>query len=328
MGWVHRVLLAGGVGLLVWIFLKLGPEQVFHYLSLIGWGWILLIGLEGVGECFHTTAWRKCMSGKCKELSWLKVGMIRQAGMSFNYLTPTAHMGGEVVKGVILGGLGDGVGATASVIVGKLALALAQLFFVSVGSFALIWKVSLPLGFVVIWALSTLCFSAGIGGFLWLQRRGKLGSVARGLERKGFGGKIVAHAAQWLTKVDEELEAFHRGRPNDLYRAIFWHLLGFSVGIVEVELFLSWVVGSDSSWGRAAIICFLGGWFDLMGFMVPAGIGVQEGSRALIFGLVGLEGATGLAFGLALRVTKSFWAMVGLVCYGLLVRGRNWGSGL
>jgi len=77
--------------------------------------------------------------------------------------------------------------------------------------------------------------------------------------------------------------------------------------------------------GRAAIIWFLGAWFDLMGFMVPAGVGVQEGSRALLFDLMGLKGATGLAFGVVLRVTKGFWAVVGLVCYGLLARGGNWG---
>ncbi len=324
MRWVHRIFLAGGVALLLWVFLKLGPGEVLHHLSLIGWGWILLIGLEGFGEFLHTMAWRRCMSGRCRELSWLKVGMIRQAGMSFNYLTPTAHMGGEVVKGMLLGALGDGVGATASVIVGKLALALAQLLFVSIGSFATLWMVSLPWGFVAIWVLSTACFSGGIGGFLWLQKRGKLGGVARALERRGFGGRFVASAARWLTEVDRDLEEFHKERPGDLYRAILWHMVGFSMGILQVALFLRWVVGWESL-GRAAIIWFLGAWFDLVGFMVPAGVGVQEGSRALLFDLMGLKGTTGLAFGLVLRVTKGFWAMVGLVCYGLLARGGNWG---
>jgi hypothetical protein len=126
--------------------------------------------------------------------------------------------------------------------------------------------------------------------------------------------------AQWLSRVDQHLEAFHRGRPGDLLRAMAWHVFGFSLGIFQIWLFLGWM-GRESSWILGVSIWFLGAWCDVVGFIVPAGIGVQEGSRVLIFDTLGLTGIAGFTFGIVLRVTKAFWALVGLGCYGLLLRG-------
>lgn len=316
------MMLGTGAALLLALVLKLGPGAVLEELRLLGWLWGPLILLEGIGEAMHTTAWRKCLAHRHKGLSWTNVGMIRQAGMAFNYLTPTAHMGGEVIKGMLLGSLGDGVSAAASVIVGKLALVLSQLLFVSGGSLLALWSVSIPRAILLAWAVSTSMFFLGIGFFFWLQKKGKLGGVARVLERRGLGGAPVKRAARWLSVVDRQLESFHRDRPGDLLKAMVWHMAGFSCGILQVWIFLISAEQASVLW-NAAVVWFLGSWMDLVGFVVPAGLGVQEGSRALIFDLMGMSGVSGLALGLVLRGTKGFWALVGLGCYFLLLRGKG-----
>lgn len=322
MRWLNKVILALGATLLVALVLKLGPGAVLEHLRLLGWLWGPLILLEGIGEAMHTTAWRRCLAHGHKDLAWIHVGMVRQAGMAFNYLTPTAHMGGELIKGMLLGSLGDGISAAASVIVGKLALVFSQLLFVSAGSLLALWSVSIPMPILLAWAGSTTMFFVGVGFFFWLQKRGRLGGVLRALEGKGLGGSPVRRAAQWLSVVDRHLESFHRERPGDLIVAMLWHLAGFSCGILQVWIFL-FSTAHDSVLWKGAVIWFLGAWMDLVGFVVPAGLGVQEGSRALIFDLMGMSGVSGLALGLVLRGTKGFWAMVGLVCYLLLLRGKK-----
>lgn len=316
---MNKLMLGVGAALLVILVWELGPGAVLEHLGLLGWLWVPLILAEGMGEAMHTTAWRRCLAREHQHLRWVRVGMVRQAGMAFNYLTPTAHMGGEVVKGMLLGSAGDGVSAATSVIVGKLALVLSQLLFVSAGSLVALWSVSIPMPFLVAWVASTGVFFFGIGAFFWLQRKGRLGGMARALERRGLGGSPVRRAAGWLSQVDQHLESFHRERPGDLVRAMAWHMAGFSCGILQVWIFLAWLEES-SLWSSGAAIWFLGAWLDLVGFIVPAGLGVQEGSRALIFDLLGLKGVSGLAFGLVLRGTKGFWALVGLGCYFLLLK--------
>jgi hypothetical protein len=305
--------------LLVFLVWRLGLDSLLANLALLGWMWIPLIALEGMGEALHAVAWKRCLSEAHGGLPWVKVAMIRQAGMAFNYMTPTAHLGGEVIKGAILGREGGGVDAAASVIVGKLALVLAQMLLVSVGSLGALWAVSLPGSVLTAWAASTLLFSTGIVLFLLLQRRGKLGSAVRALGRLGPARGALAVLGRWITEVDHQLAEFHRKRPGDLLRAMGWHILGFSTGIVQACVFLAWL-DVPGPWRTGVAVWFLGAWFDLVGFIVPAGIGVQEGSRVLIFHAVGLTGIAGLTFGLVLRGLKAFWAMVGLGCYGLLLR--------
>jgi glycosyltransferase 2 family protein len=319
MRWLHRVTLLLGVLLLGILLWKLGPAALFSQLRLLGWIWIPLLLVEGLGEAVHVNAWRHCLSREQQRIPWLRIAMIRQAGMAFNYLTPTAHMGGEFVKGAILGRNGGSVEAATAVIVGKLALVFAQLSFVSMGSLVSLWLVKLPAGFVVGWGASTALFATGILAFFLLQRKGKLGSVIRAVQRVGLGGHLTRSLSDWLTEVDGQLEAFHRSRPGDLVRAMFWHSLGFACGLSQAWLFLAWM-GEQSPWQTGAAIWFLGAWFDLVGFIVPAGIGVQEGSRVLIFDTLGLASLAGLTFGVALRVSKAFWALIGLLCYGVLLR--------
>lgn len=319
MKWAHRVSLVLGILLLGGLLWKLGPRALLDQLRLLGWIWIPLILMEGLGEAMHAMGWRSCLSREHQGLPWIKVAMIRQAGMAFNYLTPTAHMGGEVIKGVLLGQVGSGAGAASGVIVGKLALALSQLMFVVAGSMIAIWMAALSFHIWLGWAIGTVLFSSGIVCFFLLQRWGKLGGFLRALQQKGVGGAALDRLTSRLTQVDEHLQAFHRDRPGDFIRAMAWHALGFSCGVIQAWIFLLGI-GLTDPWKIGVTIWFLGAWFDLVGFLVPAGVGIQEGSRVLIFHGLGRAGIEGLTYGFALRIQKAFWATVGLGCYGFLIQ--------
>ncbi len=319
MKWLHRLTLALGMALLAILLWKIGPAALFRNLLFLGWFWAPLIFVEGLGEACHATGWRHCLSRGHQRLSWLRVAMIRQAGMAFNYLTPTAHLGGELVKGTLLGRDGEAVEAATAVIVGKLALVLSQLALVTIASATALWMISLPRHLWLGWAMGTSVFFLGIVSFFLLQRHGKLGAVIRLLERTGVKGEGVKAMARWLSAVDGQLRDFHRERPGDLVRALSWHVLGYCCGLVQTWLFLSWA-GHELLWETGVVIWALGAWFDLVGFIVPAGVGIQEGSRVLVFHAVGLESLWGLTFGVVLRITKALLALTGLACYGLLIR--------
>jgi hypothetical protein len=67
-----------------------------------------------------------------------------------------------------------------------------------------------------------------------------------------------------------------------LILSIFWHVLAFTMGIVRAGLFLWFVFGVDD-WAKASAMWFFGSRFDCIIFMVPAALGTQEHTRALIF---------------------------------------------
>jgi uncharacterized protein (TIRG00374 family) len=248
--------------------------------------------------------------------------MIRQAGMAFNYLTPTAHMGGEVVKGSLLVRWGGGAETASAILVGKLALAASQILFVAAGSSIALWLLGPPLEVIAAWLGGTALFSMGILAFFILQRTGKLGSLFRLLHRRGWGGRATERLASSLLRVDQTLSGYHRDRPGDLLKAMAWHIGAFHCGLIQAWIFF---LAADLAHPLSSglVVYFLGTWFDLMGFIVPAGVGVQEGSRVLLFHSLGLASVSGLAYGFTLRILKVVWAAVGLLCYGLLASGRE-----
>jgi hypothetical protein len=184
----HTCSLLLGICLLGFLIWKIGPMVLWRELALLGWGLVPLILSEGVADLFHTLGWRYCLSGPNRDLSFFQIFRIRMAGASINYLTPTAGLGGEVTKGVLLSLSHQGPEAPSGAIIGKLAYSLAQLLLVVFGSFAILWAIRLPAGVLAAMFTGTILLGAGILGFLVVQKYGKLGAIVRWLVAHRVGG--------------------------------------------------------------------------------------------------------------------------------------------
>ncbi len=304
---------------LVW---RIGPGELLGEFRTIGWGLAPLVLIEGVAHILHAVGWRRCLTGPHRDLSFFRIFRIRMSGVSINYLTPTATLGGEVTKGTLLSLDNKSAGAIAGVTIGKLAYSLAQLVFVSLGSIVTLWKVELPAGVWPPMLLASALLAAGIFSFVLVQKYGKLGAVIRWLALHRIGGKLLENAASHITETDNELKLFYSRRPWDLPIAVAWHISGMACGIVQSWYFL-FLLSDNPSFLLAAGIWFLGGWFDLLTFAIPMNIGVQEATRVLVFNAVGYGAVMGLAYGMTLRIEQIFWAGLGLLCYATLMSERR-----
>src|SRR5216110_2086976 len=138
------LLLLLGVGFLGFLLWRIGPGELWHELRLLGWGLVPVLLSEGVAEMIHTRGWHYCLSGPLRSLPWRTLFRIRMAGYAINYLTPTAALGGEVTKGVLLAQHHRGPEATSGVLIGKLCFALAHLVFVALGALFVLSRLPLP----------------------------------------------------------------------------------------------------------------------------------------------------------------------------------------
>ena len=310
-----------GIGLLILLIWKIGLDALWRDLSLLGWGLVPFVLLEGIAAIFYTLGWRYCLSPPHQSLPFFRLFAINLAGNSINYFTPTATLGGEIIKGTLLSMDHRGPEAATGVIIGKLAYALSQLLFVVLGSILILWRIRLPAaGFVAMLTASAL-LGAGIVGFLVVQKHGKLGAVVRWLVAHKVGGETLQKADDQITQVDQALKLFYQKRPGDLPLAMLWHAVGMMCSIGKTWYFL--LMLTDGSFFAAAGIWFLGAWFDLLTFAVPLGIGVQEGIRVLAFKALDFSLALGLTYGIALRLEQIFWAGVGLFIYATLLTGKR-----
>jgi hypothetical protein len=150
-----------------------------------------------------------------------------------------------------------------------------------------------------------------------LQKHGKVGTLLRWLAARKLGGRVLQRLAEEFTEIDAVLKLYYRNRPLELWLAVGWHLIGFSVGIAQTWFFLH-LMNKEASLAMTATVWCLGMWFDLLAFAVPMNLGVLEGSRIVALKAVGYNAVLGMTYGVALRITLLFWAGFGLVNYALL----------
>ncbi|MFB3924502.1 MAG: lysylphosphatidylglycerol synthase domain-containing protein [Syntrophales bacterium] len=317
----HVAAVSLGAALLFFLIWKIGPDTLWRELLLFGWGFIPFVLMEGIVKAFHTLGWRYCLFQTHRSLGFSHLMGIYMAGSSVNYFTPTATLGGEVVKGALLYSNHRGPEAATGVIIGKATYALSQLLFASLGSMLFIWSIPVPAaGLAAVLTTNTLV-GAGIIGFMFIQKHGKLGSIVRWLSARRAGGEILRKRANQITDVDQALRRFYREHPGDLLASMLWHIAGMVFSILKTWYFLFLLSGG--SFFNAAGIWFFATWLDLLTFPIPLEIGIQEGIRVLVFRTAGFNMALGLAYGIAIRLEQILWAGAGLFIYTVLLPERR-----
>ncbi len=316
----HITAIILGVTLFFFLIWKIGPGALWREFTVMGWGLVPFVLIEGIVKVFHTVALRHCLSPPYSSLPLGRLYKIYLAGSSINFFTPTATIGGEVVKGALLTAEHPGSGAATGVIVGKLAYAFSQFFMVLLGLVVVLWKIPLPASAYAGLIVGSVLLGSGIIGFLVVQRKGKLGAIVRWVADRSRS-ETLNRWAQYITKVDDDLRLFYRENPTGLPVAISWHMVGYLVSMLKTWYFLS--LFTHEPFMTAAGIWLLSTWLDLMVFFVPLEIGLQESIRVVVFSFLGFTMALGLTYGIALRVEQLFWGVAGLLIYMALLPPRQ-----
>lgn len=231
-----------------------------------------------------TEAWRVLLTPDQRP-GFLRAAWLSWVGLAVNWVLPVATVGGEVVK-LVLGRRDGGSGAAlaASLVVDKTLQVLTQIAFVLVGAVLIAihtgelpWHWAGLAGFVAL--------GAAVALFVRGQRAGMFGRLARTF-KSGDGARLTESAA----RLDDELfAAWHRRSAVARGLALRFTFRLLLAG--EVYLVLTW---ADQAPGLATILVLesVAQGARMSAFLVPAGIGVQEG--ALL--------AAGVALGVPIEV--------------------------
>lgn len=307
-----------GIALLIFLIWHIGPAALLRDLKLLGWGFVPFVLIEGVAKVLHTAGWRFCLSKPYRSMGFFRILGIDFAGHSINYFTPTATIGGEVVRGSLLYTAHKGPEAVAGVAIGKITLVLSQIILSSAGAMFFIARIPLPPSGYIVAISVNLLILGGIVGFLLVQKHGRLGAVVRWLAARGIGGRAMIKATDRITHVDRMFVAFYRRHPGRFFLSMLFHFAAMFVGIIRTWYFL-WLLTGGSLY-NAAGIWMLATWLDILTFPIPLEIGMQESIRVLAFSALNYTPSLGLTFGIALRLEQIIWGGIGLLAYALLFK--------
>ena len=308
---VDRALLLSGLVLLVFLWRELGMAAVVAHVQRVRWGIAPIVLQECLAYLANTLGWQAVFPRPRPPIRWRQLLAARIAGDAVNYLTPTATLGGEFVRTRILQGQAVGTAIAASVAVAKLCQIIGQIAFISVGLAVILPATPLP-PTIRLGLTGGLAASAALAGALvWAQRRGMFAPWLRLAQRWRWRGN-APELVQRLRHLDAEIAQVHRNAPGACLWSVASFFGGWGLGTVEIALIL-WFLGIPLTAYRALAIEVLSVVIDAVLFFVPAKIGTQEGGKVLIFVLLGLDPAKGLALGMLRRIRELTWALIGVL---------------
>ena len=247
--------------------------------------------------------------------------VIRLAGTAINQITPTATLGGEVVKVLLLEPTLPRAQATAAVVIDKASVTLAQMCYLA---FGLLYSTGyFPLSTELRWALGLTIglISLGLLGFVAFQRYGLLSKLVSRLSRLKYAPARLHQVRQHVAALDAQLVAYYAGHPWRFGGSLLLHFSAFLCAASKTYVLLRLLLGDHApGWSEAFMVAVVVAALDQMFFFVPARLGTLEGVRVLVLSTVGITPAVGLAFGLIARLDSLVWNGIGLLLYTLCTR--------
>ena len=289
-----------GLGLVISLVLWSGVAQVLTILSTAGFGLLTIVLLAPPEQIAASEAWRQLFPHGRLPAFWTTL-RASWMGMAVNALLPVATVGGEVVKAraLVLSGtsLADAAAAT---LVDKAIQAVSTLIWGTVGLVLLYWLTDdehiLQVGLIGAGLLAV-----GIGGFIALQVSGSVSFLTRISSRllQRLDDRASIDSAR---RLDRTVLAIYQ-RPAALLRSLGLRLAS-QIWLLSEVLLTAYLLGLAIGFLEALMLRALIGAVRGLSFVVPAGLGLQEGAYVALGALIGIPADMMLALSLASRLRE------------------------
>jgi putative membrane protein len=312
------ILAAAGLLVAVYLIADTGFEEVGKAFAGIGWGMALILLYDLAVLSCAGLAWaaltRPAWHGP---LSLFVV--IRYVREAINSLLPVAQIGGDVIGARMLTGRGAPASlAAASIIADKTVEILGQLVYTLAGFLLLLGRngesdltPGIGIGLLVAGPL-VLAFLGLQHSRLFAAFERLLLRLADRLQWEGLGRMAGLHAA---------LTGIYR-QPIGLALGFALHSLAWAAGAGEVWLALQ-LMGHPLGFVDCFILESLGQAARSAAFIIPGGLGAQEGALLLIGGALGLPAEYALALSLVKRASQLLFGFPLLAAWPFLERRRK-----
>ena len=300
-----------GLVIIALLFAWQDAGAVMGSLGTLGWGVVLLPLAWLPYPVVAAESWRVLF------LDRQGPGLVRAVrafwvGHAVGALLPTAGVGEPVVKvRMLVHDRLSGVAASASVVVDKTVEALSLIVWGLVGVAVLV-ATQTGDDVVVAALVGSALIAAGTVGFIAVQRAGAFGFVTQrifGLSRTGDGLGLADKA--------DEVDATIR-RLYDRAGRIAWStaLRTAARSLMTIEILVAaYLMGQPLTLWEAVMLRSLASALNGAAFVVPGGLGVQEGAFVALGAVAGLSPESMLALSLATRGRELLVGVPGVLAW-------------
>jgi len=299
------------LGCFGYMFLRLGPGQVWDLFRRISWfHWLILLTARLVYWMIRSVNWGLVLRNYGFPAPVVRLFMARVAGHAVNYLTPSARVGGEAVRILILDGIDRSV-VLASAVVDKTIEFLVTFLMIGIGVLIAIGRFSLPASQQVILVSVTAGAALVLFGLFYIQKRGLFTHILDGLVRLRLRFDFLEKRRAGIHAAETRISDFYR-ESKPLFSVIFlFYVAMMLLWAMEIRLTFVFLGAPEVGWLKCFLLVMLGSLSYLIPAL-PASLGVYELTYLSLFALLGIDLQSGLAVILVRRVLGLVWAGLGL----------------
>ena len=327
IAWAQAVAFVLGALLLWYVVRRVGVQPIFTALSRVGFGFFLIVALNGLRHVLRTISMRISVPAEHRRFSFMQAFAARLGGEAMSFLTFAGPLLGEPTKIALLRKRVPLVHGVPALVVDNLLYNLSVVLMIFGGAMLLLLTYAVPpVAREVLILISAIAFLGLIAAALATRRRATLvTSLIDRLGRKGFRPKFLRTRRHHIYRVELTIFAFFKRR-----RAAFLAMIGLDVAahvssVFEVYMTLR-LLGFSASAGAAYIIESLTKVINFAFGFVPGTIGVYETGNGIILKTLGYTTAIGLALAIVRKAAIIFWTVIGMLVLTSRAVPNAWAS--
>ena len=305
-----------GAALLAWLLVESNVAGILRSVAALRWWLAALLVFHAIPLLVDVVGWR-LLFAKARPPVW-RLFWIRWIGEGANGLLPLPQFG-EFLRAKLARDRGSAGAEAAASVIADITMALAtQVLFTLIGLG--LFSLASGSGAVYRALAASLLLAFFAGSFYALQRFGLIGRGAAFLAgRIGRAEKMFDLAS--ARRLDEMLKRVY-SRPRVLAESFAWRFAGWVIGAGEIMLIL---YALDHSVGLSAAIQMesLSQAARVAAFLIPGGLGVQDGALLLVAGGLGITPGVALALSVARRFRELAFGLPALAA-GYAIEARGW----
>ena len=312
--------LAIGIALLVAIFAQHDLGAIFAALIGIGWGALAILPWR-IASIFSSAAGWACLYRREERLPYLHLVQGRWISEAVNHLLPVLQIGGNIVRGRLA------YRAARLHQPGLTGTVIAAILIVDITGALMARWVLVAAGFLLLWQRQILGFAGAVIGiglsvvpllFLLAIQHRRLLSGAAGLLRRPNWLRLLDVVDAKTQDLATYLAALYRRR-GTMMLDVVWHVIAGLLRVGETWTILR-LLGRPVSVAEALLIEVMASTVRALAFLIPGGLGAQEGGFLLICHLLGIAPTLALALALTKRARDAALGLPALLDWLVLER--------
>lgn len=314
IAWLQGIAFLLGLMLLVYVVRRVGVQPIFDALGRIGFGFFILLAINGSRHILRTLAMRTAVSPEHRRFHFFQAFAARLGGEAVSFLTFTGPILGEATKVALLRKRVPLVSGVSALLIDNILYYLSVVFFILGGALVMLASYRVPL--VVSYTLIAIAACALLGilaAALAHKRRVMLLTwLIDRLARSGIHPKMLTSRREHIYRLESNVYDFYDHHPGSFFAILCYNILSHASSVVEVYVTLR-MLGFTPGMQAAYVIESLTKVINFVFGFVPATIGVYEGGTEVILQTLGFAAATGLTLALVRKAGTVFWTAIGLV---------------